>query len=100
MFRYFSTLVFSALILFPLSASAQLPNRDSVLVDSLKLLRPIHFSHDTGSEVRAVRRTFVRLHREQYQREINRRALLRNAPFLSLDSIWFTVQYLEHEQYN
>ncbi|MDZ4682804.1 MAG: hypothetical protein SGI94_20345 [Saprospiraceae bacterium] len=65
-------------------------------MESLKLLRPIHFSHDIGSEVRAVRRTFVRLHREQYQREKNRRALLRNAPFLSLDSIW-QHNYAEQE---
>jgi len=96
MVKYFSNFVFAALILFPLTASAQLPNRDSVLVDSMKLLRPIHFSHDTGSEVRAVRRTYLRLYREQYQREENRRLLLRNAPFLILDSIW-QHNYAEQE---
>lgn len=88
MLKALSNLVFAAVILISLPAFAQLPNRDSVIIDSMNLLRPIHFSRDTGSEVRAVRKAYNRLYREQYQREKKRQEMLRMAPLLSLDSIW------------
>lgn len=88
MSNFIAILAFTVLVLFPPLASAQLPNRDSIIMDSMELLRPILTSRDTGSEVRAVRRTYVRLLYEQVQREQNRQELLRNAPYLTLDSIW------------
>lgn len=54
-------------LVMPLLCEAQLPDRVQDIADSMALLRPIHFSSDTGEEVRRARRAYIRLFREQGQ---------------------------------
>ncbi len=88
MLKALSNLIFAIVVLVSMPAFAQLPNRDSVIIDSMNLLRPIHFSRDTGSEVRATRRAYIRLLREKAWRDSAPRRVRQNEPFLTLDSIW------------